>query len=267
MGQDAPKPENLWSTIHGLSIYARVFRGGPASAPAMVLVHGLGVSGRYLLPTAVRLASDFPTYVPDLPGFGRSAKPSRILDLPELVDFLAAWMRGQGLSRACLVGNSLGCQYIVDLGVRYPDLVGWAVLVGPTMDPQARTLRGQIGRGALDLLGEPWHYWPLLTWDYLRAGPIRTLNTLRYALKDPLVEKLARLDVPTLVVRGSRDPIAPQRWVEEMVRLLPRGKLLVLPKATHAANYTAPAALAQAVRDFLDANSSPAPPRPQSVSL
>jgi pimeloyl-ACP methyl ester carboxylesterase len=160
-------------------------------------------------------------------------------------------MGATGLARACLVGNSLGCQYIVDLALRYPDLVDRAVLVGPTVDPRARTLLGQIRRGALDLLGEPFSYWPLLTWDYLVAGPVRTLVTLNHALNDPVADKLPRLRVPVLVVRGSRDPIAPQRWAEEMVRRLPRGRLLVIPGATHVANYTAPDALAQAVREFL----------------
>ena len=216
-----------------------------------MLVHGLGVSGRYLVPTAERLASFCTVYVPDLPGFGRSARPDRALDIPELADSLAAWMQTSGISTACLLGNSLGCQYILDLALRYPELVSRAVLVGPTVNPQARTLFGQVSRGLVDLLGEPLSYWPLLTKDYLKAGALRTLATLRYALKDPVVEKLGRLQIPTLVVRGSRDPIAPQQWVEEMVRLLPRGQLLVIPGGTHVANYTTPEALAQAVRAFL----------------
>jgi pimeloyl-ACP methyl ester carboxylesterase len=74
-----------------------------------------------------------------------------------------------------------------------------------------------------------------------------------------LLEKLPKVTGPTLVVRGTRDPIAPQRWVEEMVRRLPHGQLRVLEGATHAANYTTPDALAQAVRDFLGADAVAAP--------
>ncbi len=216
-----------------------------------MLVHGLGVSGRYLLPTAERLAPYHPVYVPDLPGFGRSAHPPRALDIPELTDALDAWMDTFHLADACLVGNSLGCQFIVDLALRYPRLIRWAVLIGPTMDPRGRTLLTELARGALDMVGEPFSYWPLLLFEYLTAGPVRTITTLRYALKDPVAEKLGRVRVPTLVIRGSRDPIAPQRWVEEMVRRLPDGRLLTIPGATHVANYTAPDRLAMAVRTFL----------------
>src|SRR5437879_411318 len=252
MSDDPTRLVSTWTVVDGRPMHARVSAGRPAGRPAMVLVHELGVSGRYLLPTAVRLARDYPTYVPDLPGFGKSAKPSHVLDISGLTDALAAWMRTQHLDHACLVGNSLGCQDIVDLAVRYPDLVERAVLVGPTVDPRARTLAGQIGRGARDLLGEPLSYWPLLCWDYLVAGPLRTLLTLRYALQDPLTDKLPHVQIPTLVVRGTRDPIAPEPWVEEMVRLLPQGRLLVIPGATHVANYTAPDALARAIRAFLN---------------
>ncbi len=248
---DAPGLTTRWAAVDGLAMYARVSTDAPPQASPVVLVHGLGVSGRYMLPTAVRLAAVHPTYVPDLPGFGKSEKPSRVLDIPELTDALAGWMRAVGLSGACLIGNSLGCQFIVDLAVRYPDLVARAVLVGPTLDPQARSVPRQIGRGLLDLLREPLGYWPLLARDYLTAGTVRTLKTLGHAVRDPVADKLGRVRAPTLVVRGERDPIAPQRWVEEMVRRLPRGRLLVLPGAAHVANYTAPDAVARAVRAFL----------------
>jgi pimeloyl-ACP methyl ester carboxylesterase len=41
-------------------------------APVMMHLHGFGLSGQYLVPTADQLAGDFHTFVPDLPGFGRS---------------------------------------------------------------------------------------------------------------------------------------------------------------------------------------------------
>lgn len=186
----------VYTRVNGRLMHAWTSTAGPVTVPPIVLVHGLGVSGRYLLPTAVLLAPHYPVYVPDLPGFGQSDKPSHVLNIPELTDALAGWMRRLGLAGACLVGNSLGCQFIVDLAPRYPELIERAVLVGPTLDPQARTLGRQIGRGLLDLLGEPFSYWPLLTWDYLKAGPLRTLRTLQYALQDPVAAKLSQVRIP-----------------------------------------------------------------------
>ena len=52
------------------------------TADAIVHVHGFGISGTYLEPTAALLAPRHRTYVPDLPGMGRSMRPDRPLDLP-----------------------------------------------------------------------------------------------------------------------------------------------------------------------------------------
>src|SRR5829696_5903178 len=112
----------------------------------VVLVHGLVVSSRYMVPTAERLATHHPVFAPDLPGFGRSENPTRVLDVSGLSDALSAWMGGVGLERAMLIGNSFGCQIIADLAVRHPEHIERAILQGPTMDPRGRSVPRQIGR-------------------------------------------------------------------------------------------------------------------------
>jgi pimeloyl-ACP methyl ester carboxylesterase len=69
----------------------------------VVLVHGLGLSGRYMLPVAACLAARYRVLRPDLPGFGDSGHPARVLDVPALADALAAWMRAMSLRRAALI--------------------------------------------------------------------------------------------------------------------------------------------------------------------
>ena len=120
----------------------------PSPAPRLpvVLVHGLGLSGRYMLPVARHLAPHFPVYLPDLPGFGDSEKPADTLDVPGLADALAAWIAAAGLARAALLGNSFGCQIIADLAARHPDLVERAVLQGPTTPPDERSWLWQFVR-------------------------------------------------------------------------------------------------------------------------
>ena len=204
-----------------------------------------------MVPTARRLAPFFPVFAPDLPGFGKSAKPSRVLSVPELADALGAWMDAVGLDRAVLVGNSLGCQILVDLAVRYPARAACVVLAGPTIDPHARTAPQQIGRWLYDWIYER----PSLAFahvrDYYEAGLARGWRTFRYTLADWIEDKLPHLHAPALVVRGSRDPIVPQRWAEEVVRLLPRGRLVVIPGGSHCVNYTTPRQFARVVRAFV----------------
>ena len=92
----------------------------PPDAPAIVLVHGIGFSSRYLMPTIAQLAPHYRIYAPDLPGFGDSTKPWPVLNLQELVEVLVAWMDAVGLEQPVLLGNSVGCQIIVDVALRYP---------------------------------------------------------------------------------------------------------------------------------------------------
>lgn len=241
--------------VNGLRITARTHeQPPPAGALDVVLVHGLGMSGRSMLPTLRRLAPDFHVWAPDLPGFGDSARPRRALDLAELADALAGWMDAVDLPRAAMLGNSLGCQIIGHLATRSPARLTRAVLVGPTRDPQARNPLRQAGRLLLDAPREAPSLIPLATSDYVRAGPVRMWRTLRDALDARVEQRAPHVHVPVLVVRGQHDPIVPQRWAQQLTDLLPDGHLLVIPGAAHAVNYSAPAALVDAVRPFLTAD-------------
>ena len=249
---------STWTMVNGLSLHARVpVDPAPAGSPVVILVHGLGVSSRYMAPTARRLAPAYRVYAPDLPGFGRSAKPPHVLTIAELADALAGWMDAVGIDRAALLGNSLGCQTIVDFALRHPERITRAVLVGPTIDRRARTALQQIWRVVLDTPREAPSQPLMVVRCYWQAGLRRAWRTLQYGLADPIEEKLPRVQVPTLVVRGARDPIVPHCWAEEVARLLPRGWLVEIPKGPHTVNYSMPAALIRAVGPFLEEDREP----------
>jgi pimeloyl-ACP methyl ester carboxylesterase len=220
-------------------------------APALVLVHGLMVSGRYLVPLAHRLAPGATVIVPDLPGFGRTRGPRRALGVGGLADAVAGLVGALGLERTNVLGHSMGAQVAVDLAVRAPDLVERLVLVGPTMDPAAPGLVRQLARWFGTAPYEHPALFPVLIRDAFRTGPVRGLATFREAMRDPLLEKLARLRAPTLVVRGERDRIAPHGWASAIATASPTGRVAVVPRAGHALNFSRPDALAAIVREFL----------------
>jgi len=217
----------------------------------IVLVHGLSVSSRYMVPVARRLAPHRDVYAPDLPGFGLSARPPRALTIAELAAALLAWMDALGLGRAIMLGNSMGCQIIAEAGAAEPERLAAAVLVGPTADRRARTILGHGWRLLRDLRHESLASIVTQGSDYLRFGPLRTIVTLRYALADAIERKLPLLRVPVLLVRGEHDPIAPQPWLEELAALTAESELRVIPGGPHAVNYDRPDELAAAVLAFL----------------
>jgi 2-hydroxy-6-oxonona-2,4-dienedioate hydrolase len=245
---------STWVPVHGLRLHALVSADDPPpDAPTIVLVHGVAVSSRYLAPLADHLAPRARVYVPDLPGYGRSDRPpGPDLTVPELADALVTWMDRAGLQRPHLLGNSFGCQVIADLAASYPDRVGRLVLQGPTMDPHARSTWRQALRWLAVAPFERYSEVLVLLRDLWDLGPRRAANMIRIALDDPIEQKLPRSAAPTLIVRGSRDAIVPQRWAEEAARLLPNGQLVVIERAAHTINYSQPAWLVEAIWPFLN---------------
>jgi pimeloyl-ACP methyl ester carboxylesterase len=74
--------------------------------------------------------------------------------------------------------------------MRYPDRVRALVLVGPTMDPAARTAFRQILRWLGDTALEDPLQLPILARDLRDAGPHRVVETLAHALHGPVEYKL-----------------------------------------------------------------------------
>src|SRR2546422_623561 len=75
VGQFSCKPDafvvkSIWSDVLGSRMHAVVVGEG---AP-VVLVHGFGVSGAYMLPLAQALGYSVSAFVPDLPGQGKSTQ-------------------------------------------------------------------------------------------------------------------------------------------------------------------------------------------------
>jgi pimeloyl-ACP methyl ester carboxylesterase len=239
-----------WTSVGGVRLHARV--GGAGAGPRIVLVHGLAVSHRYLMPTAALLGRRHPVAALDLPGFGLSEDPGAVLRTPELADALAGWLDTTGRGPVVLLGNSYGCQVIVDLATRRPDLVRVLVLTGPTTDPSAPSAPRQVLRWLLDVPREPPAQLPILLRDARDAGFRRILGTLREATRDRIEAKLPSVRVPTLVVRGGIEPIVPTRWAAEAARLLPAGELAVLPGIPHNSPYAGAATLTGVVERFLE---------------
>lgn len=244
--------QRTWTDVRGLRMHGLVSTGpAPHDAPPIVLVHGSGLSGRYMIPIARELAGDFRVQVPDLPGFGDSDKPENIYSVPELADALAAWMPEADLERTAFLGNSFGCQVIADLAARYPERVTHAVLQGPTTPPGERSWWRQFMCWRQNQRHNPPSLAEVTRPEYRKCGLRRMFRSFQHQITDRIEDKAPRILAPVLVVRGAIDPIAGQRWCEEIVKLCPRGSLEVIPGVAHTLCYTSPAQLARVTCRFI----------------
>lgn len=221
------------------------------SGPPLLLIHGLGCSGRYFRQLQRLLAADFTIYTPDLPGHGRSQKPDdRMWQLHELTDWVTKLITALGLHQPLVVGHSLGGGIAVDLAARYPTLIHGTVLLAPTGVPEMPPLLGQLPLLLLDGVIEPLRLFPWILPAYLRAGPRRILRLAVDQTRYGQRLALRQITEPMLVLHGSRDPLVSRASVDDLGRECPNAEVLELPGGTHALHVSHPDAVCNAIRAY-----------------
>src|SRR5438132_4986546 len=77
--EDLGTLRHTYTDVNGLRMHSLVSSDHlPPSAPVVVLVHGSGLSGRYMIPTARQLTADCRVSVPHFPTSGYSAQPEAL---------------------------------------------------------------------------------------------------------------------------------------------------------------------------------------------
>ena len=219
----------------------------------MMHVHGFGLSGRYLLPTAELLRDDFHTLVPDLPGFGRSGKARNMLDVPDL-------------AHAAKDSSTIAVS-----SARPSSAIRWGVPSSsnsPTASPSASNGPSSSRRPAASTTSPsaaPWassratadashpRWSRVATPDYVRFGIPSTFQMFRALTQYPTLARLLEMRIPTLVVVGTKDPLipGPSRISEIAEQTESHVLLVMLEGAAHAINFSHPRELAHLIRLFM----------------
>ncbi|WAC93961.1 alpha/beta fold hydrolase [Mycobacterium sp. Aquia_213] len=204
------------------------------SGPTVVLLHATLHDRRDFDPIREALARRYRTIAVDWPGHGDSdpvgsaAEPSA----PLFADVLEDVVDGLGLTRAVLIGNSVGGFAAARLAITRPDRVAGLVLVNTggfvPLGPTTRAFCRVIGSPAFVRLGAS-----AFIRGYMKAKNdsdrkiaeraiaaaktsegIRTLTGLWRSFATPahdLRSRAAELTVPTLIVWGRKDIAIPLR--------------------------------------------------------
>jgi len=227
----------VWTDTPIGRIHARV-GGGALDGPPVVLVHGMVISSRYMVPTALELATLCPVYAVDLPGYGDSVKPLAILGLPELADTLAAWMDAMRFPAAHLVANSFGCQVLAEFALRHDHRVDRLVFQDRARRRHLLHAGGQVG-GLTDRRVIHVQVRPDGT-DDDRAGvephadldghPVRTEDTVPI-LRDGLLHPQRRVARPHRVILVGQG--RPEERHDAVAHHLIHGALVVMDGVHH----------------------------------
>jgi pimeloyl-ACP methyl ester carboxylesterase len=208
---------------------------GPATGPGVLLVHGIGVSGRYFAPLVHALSGTHHVTVPDLPGFGSSSRPRPALSIIEQAIALETALHLKDRTGLVVLGHSMGSQVATELAARNPGLARGLILIGPVTEPPAHPVR-QFWRLMRDLPREPARINAVVLRDYVRGGVRSFASTLPRMLEYPLAERLSAVSAPLVLMRGEHDPISSLPFLHRLAAAAPGGARVVqIPGAAHVA--------------------------------
>ena len=206
-----------YADINGLHLYYETHGTG---RPLILLHGGLG-TGDMFGPVRTGLAAHRQVITPDLQGHGRTADIDRPLDVRLMADDIAALIRHLGLEKPDLVGYSLGGGVALLTALKYPELVGKAVVASAhirydALDPAMYAQQEQVGAAAADALkGTPMYE------AYMAVAPQpekfpQLLDKIGASMKKPFdfSEEVRGLKVPTMIVAADADMAPPSHYVE-----------------------------------------------------
>jgi pimeloyl-ACP methyl ester carboxylesterase len=259
-------PATGYAQINGLRMYYEVHGSGEP----VVLLHGafMTITNNWA-GWIDELAKTRKVIAVELQGHGRTADISRELSNQNHADDVAALLKYLKISRADLIGYSMGGGVAMQVAVRHPDQVRRVVVISSTFrrDAMPQEARDAIsGLTAEAFTGSP------IEVEYKRLSPTpdrcpefvkRLAAAFSKGTDDLSADQLQATTAPMFFIHGDADGIRLQH-VAEMFRskggeihgdMRPRSasRLAILPNTTHVTLMERISIIVPMVNDFLDA--------------
>jgi pimeloyl-ACP methyl ester carboxylesterase len=255
------------------------------NGPDVLLLHGLGGTRASLLEIAASMSQRYRVHAPDLPGFGSSRKPAvGSYNARWFAEIMAGLLDELGISRAHVVGNSMGGRVAIELGLTYPDRLMALGLLCPAvawirrgLHPIVRLLRPELGllphgfrrsvvanqfwgifhdRDAIDpavadlIVDEFQRIYHSAGARYAFLASARNIYLEAPFGTGGFYPRLAQLSVPALFVWGSHDPLVPAAFSRYVREWLPGAEQLTFEGCGHVPQVERAAQTSELLIDF-----------------
>jgi pimeloyl-ACP methyl ester carboxylesterase len=264
------------------SINTRFWALGDAG-PSVILIHGIGGSVEGWRFNIEALAEHHRVYALDMVGSGHTNKPSVSYSLGYLAQFVNDFMEVQTIDRANLIGHSLGGGVALQFTIQFPEKVDKLVLVSSA--GLGREVHLAFRLSSLPLIGN-WLSRPsrkgtaqfltdcyfdqdlitdeLVEFNYQLASQpgaqqsflstVRTLGNFR-GLRDhvvsSIVDNIAAITAPTLIIWGQQDRILPMEHAKVAANKIPNVRLHIFDPCGHCPPEERPEEFNTLVLEFL----------------
>ena len=267
--------------VNGVNVHYKTWGEGE---PTFILLHGFGAS-LFSWREVTEPLSQFGTVIAyDRPAFGLTERPlewegESPYGPQAQVDIVIGLMDALKVEKAILVGNSAGGTVSMQVALQYPErvealiLVDAAVYAGggapswvrpilktPQMNHVGPLIARQLQAQGVEFIKTAWHDPSKITQDIFDGyqKPLQVANwdkalwQLTVASEESgLVERLAEITMPTLVITGDDDRIVPTEQSLRLADELPNAELKVIAQSGHLPHEEKPVEFMQAVTEFL----------------
>ena len=258
---------------------------------ALLLIHGMAGSSETWRAVIPPLSRKYRVVAPDLLGHGQSAKPRGDYSLGAFAVWLRDLLDELGISRATVIGQSLGGGVAMQFVYQHPDYcerlvlissgglgpdVGWtlrllsapgAEFILPAIAPRPVLIAGNKLRSWISATGiqsprgaEIWRAYSSLSDAETRQAFLRTLRSV----VDPrgqAVSALNRLhltsELPVMVIWGDQDRIIPVGHGYALHEARPGSRLEVLEGVGHFPHVERPGEVVDLLDDFINTTGQP----------
>ena len=273
--------DSKFVNVNGINIHYKTYGQGE---PTFILLHGFGASVFSWREVVEPLAQYGTVIAYDRPAFGLTERPlewegESPYGPQAQVDIVLGLMNELGVEKAILVGNSAGGTVSMQVALQHPErvealiLVDAAVYAGggapswsrpilktPQMNHVGPLIARQLQAQGVEFIKTAWHDPSKITQDIFDGyqKPLQIANwdkalwQLTVASEESgLVERLAEITMPTLVITGDDDRIVPTKQSLRLADELPNAELKVIAQSGHLPHEEKPVEFMQAVTEFL----------------
>lgn len=255
--------------------------------PTIVVIHGYRGTHHGL----ERVIAHLPQYrfiVPDLPGFGISEPLTAGRHTIEgYAEAMAVFIEALALKGSVILGHSMGSIVAAELAKTYPETMKSLILINPIA---AHPLKGAIGLIVSPSILYHWLGGKALpaslgrklldSKTFLLFGSVlmaktrdKTLRSIIHSnhlthmaeydnpamlyeaylgsLSGTVTDRAPHINVPTLLIAGDKDDLAPPATQKRLVQQLPGAELVIIDRVGHLIHYETPSEAAQAIDQFI----------------
>ncbi len=252
--------------IDGKQISYWVARKGLVEGRETILfIHGAG-GGEYSWSYQKGFfEKEFNPVIVELPGHGASGGEGE-QEIGRYAEHVYAFLRALGLEKVFLVGHSMGGAIVQTLALTHAEAIKGIVLVGTGARLKVFPM---IFDGIKSNFEESvrminrYAFSPKVRADLLEQGISFMLQYKPDVLygdflacdRFDLMSQVEKITLPTLVLCGEDDQLAPVKYSQFLSSRIKGSKLKVLPNAGHMAMLEAPQAFNESIKEFILENS------------